>query len=344
LAEEAMHDYQVSGQYGFLPQHAILPPTAQWGFDYVEGAWDSDNESFSEANFSHILLTPGNFIQWQGPTENYPMENTSPAAATIEILNWCIQQEDSLKIHIYENWPDMGGYLSNGFPPTLDEWTNYNAYLNNDFHNWFLEYHDILTESIDNTCVKMIPTGPIISHLLNISPYNNIEITTLYEDDAPHGRPTIYFLASLISYMAMYEEKAPSNFQVESIIDPIIADNYNSVVDIIWNELNNFRFENGESRVFCTLPSTSDIAHLDLDSKIKISPNPIYNTISINSEIQSHSMNIYDLNGKTCLPNSILIDTADQELNISFLPSGLYYIIGKDEFNNILYRKKVIKI
>ncbi len=62
LADHTGHSYEVSGQFGFLPQHADLPPTAQWGFDNVTGAWDSDNEPFSEVGFDNIMVTPGNFM------------------------------------------------------------------------------------------------------------------------------------------------------------------------------------------------------------------------------------------------------------------------------------------
>jgi hypothetical protein len=68
LAEEANHDYAVSGKYGFLTQQRDTNNVfAQWAFDSVAAAWDSDNEVFNEANFTNILITPANFIQYQAP-------------------------------------------------------------------------------------------------------------------------------------------------------------------------------------------------------------------------------------------------------------------------------------
>jgi len=167
LAEEGGHNYAVSGQYGFLPQHRNLPPIAQWGFDIVDGAWESDYEPFAVADFTNIMITPGNFIQWQNPSENYPYESFSPIDATNEIFDWCQEQEDGLKFYIYENWPDMGSFLGNGFPPTNAEWSLYNEFLNSEFHNWFLEYHDEVIDAHPEVCVKMIPVGPVISNLLS---------------------------------------------------------------------------------------------------------------------------------------------------------------------------------
>ena len=72
LADEAGYAYAVSGQYGFLNTHVNnLPPVSQWWFDTVAGAWDSDNQLFSDVNFDNIIITPANFIQWQGPADNY---------------------------------------------------------------------------------------------------------------------------------------------------------------------------------------------------------------------------------------------------------------------------------
>ncbi len=338
LAEAAGNDIAVSGQYGFLPQHASLPPIAQWGFDFVDGAWESDYEPFSAANFNSILITPGNFIQWQGPSENYPSKTLSPVSATIEIFNWCLQQEASLNFYIYENWPDMAGFLGNGFPPTESEWESYNNYLNGDFHNWFLEYYKLIKEQYPDACVKMIPIGPIISKLLSKSPFDQIPIENLYEDDAPHGRATTYFLASLITYMAMYEEEAPANFQVEAIIDPVVANNYKAVCDFIWEELNIFKNEQGASEVFCEAPlvttSETDIIFED----IKVFPNPASINFQISGVEEVHQVELYRIDG-TLIFSTRYINV----ISIDDLERGVYILLGKNKDGSLLYQKKLVK-
>jgi hypothetical protein len=67
----------------------------------------------------------------------------------------------------------------------------------------------------------MIPVGPILAELMLETEVGNILVTNLYEDDAPHGTASLYFLASLISNMSIYEEQAPATFVVPPIIDPI---------------------------------------------------------------------------------------------------------------------------
>jgi hypothetical protein len=318
LAKEAGYNYAVGGQYGFLPQHANLPPVAQWGFDSVASAWDSDNYSFSQPNFDNVLITPGNFIQWQGPSVDYFGDTQSPLDYTSQIFDWTNAQEDSITLFIYENWPDMGAHLSQGFPPSQSEWTSYNIDLQGSFHDWFLEYHDSLIIAHPNNCVRMIPTGPVIGNLLMQSPFDQIPIDTLYEDDAPHGRPTIYFLAGLITYMAMYEEAAPSTYQVPSIIDPIIASNYQQVVDFIWSELQNFNTVMGDSRVFCE-EDYSSLGIID-DPELHVYPNPTKKTLSVASDHPIYSIELVDMKGK------VILQQRTSNLDLSSISSGVYQL------------------
>ncbi len=253
LAAAANYDYAVSGQYGFLPQHDNLPPFAQWGFERASGAWDSDTESFADANFNSILLTAGNFIQYQSvntPYDGDNQDNTTPLGATLTIFDWVEQQEPGTSIYIYENWPDMAGFLSNGVPASNIEFSNYNTYTLGEFHQWWLNYHEEVRTQRPDLNVKMIPVGPIISKLLTETNLSGIPFSELYEDDAPHGRPTIYFLASLVTYMAMYGEEAPLNFEVPGTVHTLVQANYGATVDFIWNELNAFNDIQGNSLVF----------------------------------------------------------------------------------------------
>lgn len=249
LATTSNFDYAVAGQYGFLQQHDDLPPISQWGFDSVESAWDSDIESFSDANFNTVLLTPANFIQYQASDVNYYNGNVSPVEATLTINDWVRDQEPGIIFYIYENWPDMAPYID-GELPTEAELAAYHAITQEEFHAWWIDYHDHLVAARPEDKIRMIPVGPIIGKILSETELINIPITELYEDDAPHGRPTIYFLAGLITYMAMYGLEAPSDYQIPNTVHELVSDHYEEVVDLVWEELNEFNFENGSSRVW----------------------------------------------------------------------------------------------
>ncbi len=278
LATEAGHTYAAAGQYGFLPQHANLPPFSQWGYDLVQPAWESDYEPFTAADFNNILITAGNFMQWQAPDQPYPYQGgITPISATQDIVNWIDQQEPTAKIYIYENWPDMAGYISNGvFPPTSSDLANYYNYVNADFHDWWIDYQDAMLLSHPNKNIRMIPVGPILANLLTSAPYNQIPVTEIYEDDAPHGRATLYFLASMITYSAIYEEPVPATFVVPNIVHPTIRNNYTSIATTIWNELLAFNDATGDTRVFCTTPpvnppvdtTSNELCQLDIGTNL----------------------------------------------------------------------------
>ena len=340
LSDAGGHNYAVAGQYGFLPQHANLPPSPQWGFDVVEGAWDADFEEFSDADFTSILLTPANFIQYQGSDINYEGMDISPVEATNTIFNWCNAQEPEMNYYIYENWPDMASFLGNSFPPTNSEWINYNDYLNGEFHNWFIDYHDFVTDANENICVKMIPVGPIISKILNQAPFNEIPITDLYEDDAPHGRPTIYFLGAMITYMAMYEEMTPADFEVDDIIHPIVRDNYESLTNIIWKALLDFDYEDGQSRVFCSEPISNSIEETKTVSEIEILPNPARDFLTIESKDFFETVELINISSG----QKLILKTNTKSINIRSLKSGVYIMKLLNHEGRYLKSKRFVKI
>ncbi|MEM9259303.1 MAG: hypothetical protein AAGA62_06615, partial [Bacteroidota bacterium] len=253
LSTAAGHTTATGGQYGFLPQHANVPPIAQWGYDIVPGVWESDTEAFSAADVNTILLTAGNFMQWQGPAEEYPGDpGITPINATETIFNWVNQQEDNVDYFIYENWPDMAPYLGSGMPPSPAEFANYNAYTLGDFHDWWLAYQDALLASLPELNPRMIPVGPTITKLLQdpTLSLDDIPLLELYEDDAPHGRASLYFLAALVTYPALFGEPSPAGFVPPIIVHPDIRAAYADINTFIWSELQAFTDAEGKSRVF----------------------------------------------------------------------------------------------
>ena len=246
LAEVSDTNYTANGQFGFLLQHANLPPQSQWGFNTVASSWDPmDNlsesqraESFAGANFTDIVITAANFIQYQSPDESFDgdnPQNKSPVTATLEIIDWLTTKEPGVDIYIYENWPDMASYGSH--PINRGAFERYNKYVIGDFHDWWLDYCDQLQTSRPSVGIKMIPVGPIIAGLVTETPLRDIDISELYEDDAPHGQPNIYFLASLITYMAITGNDELGIYQPPMSIHQLIRDNMTLVISYIQTKL-----------------------------------------------------------------------------------------------------------
>lgn len=251
LAQASGRDFASTGQWGFLPGHSNLPPTSAWGYSLVPPVWDSELEPFSAADFTSILITAGNFDQWQPSNLAYPgTGGISPLSATETIMDWVDQQEDSVKVYIYENWPDMAPFLGNNFPPTDEEFANYNSYTLGAFHDWWIEYQDFLLASRPNRYARMIPVGPIMARIFTDLIPNQIPYTDLYEDGDPHGKASIYFLAGLITYMAVFAELPSPSFSFPSSIHPVIQSNYQNIINLTWSELQAFDTPGGVSRVF----------------------------------------------------------------------------------------------
>ncbi|CAA6801613.1 MAG: Unknown protein [uncultured Sulfurovum sp.] len=243
LAQADGNTYAVDGQYGFMPTHAnTLPPESQWHFNDVPHVWDSESSiSFADAGFTTVMLTPANFIQWE-PVNGQPYawdgDTRTPVEVTLEVIDWIASQVPNADIIIYQNWPDMGSYAES-FPPTPIKFSEYNTYTQGAWLTWWDAYILALKTARPNINIRMIDVGTILSKVLTNTSANQILPSQLYEDNAPHGRPTLYFLSALITYMGMYANLAPQNFSIPNTINPIITNNYQSIVNYIWQELGN---------------------------------------------------------------------------------------------------------
>lgn len=339
LTKEAGNRFEVSGRYGFIPQHARGDIWSQWSFDSVPSAWNSFISPFSSVGFDNILITPANFIQWQKPSADYWNETRSVIDFTSDVFDSVLVRESAMDFYIYENWPDLGPRAA-AFPPTPKEWETYNDYLNGHFHDWFLEYHDSMVLRHPNHFVKMIPVGPVISKVLSTAPFNKIPIDSLYEDDAPHGRPSVYFLAALTTYMAINHEKAPLGYRPPNFIngyymvDKAIIDNYATVVDLIWKELKAFNFRNGDSRVFISKILT-EVEEMTTEPKWTVYPNPSNNWVKVESAIDVECIQLYSSKGE------LVIAGKQRQLDVTRVLPGLYVLEAKF-VNGSAFRRKLM--
>jgi hypothetical protein len=230
----------------------------------------------------------------------------------------------------------MAGFIAReSFPPSDTEFENYNNYTLGNFHNWWVDYQDFVQAERPNENVRMIPVGPILSKLLTDTSLSQIPILELYEDNAPHGEPTLYFLASLITYMAIYEEKAPSTYAIPNTVNALVQNNFQNTIDFIWDELLAFNYSNGSSRVFA-----NSVLHTNSETynNISISPNPTRGIITVANSNSSYTFDVFDAKGIKVKQKLELIN---HRINISNLPDGLYFFKIYNEENQVI--KKVIK-
>jgi hypothetical protein len=340
----AQHDnnyFAATGQYGFLRQHATNVTNSNWGYDSVPRPWDLQQEPFSDADFDNVFIAPANFIQDQAPNANYWLDTVSPLDASYQIVDWVQLQEPGTKMYVYESWPDMGQYAPTTFPPSATQFANYNTYTIGGFHQWFEEYHDSLEIKYPNQCVKMIPAGPAMSKILTMAPYNSIPLDSLYEDNAPHGRSSLYFLAGLVTYMSIYEKKAPANYQAPALVHSTFRNNYNQLVDSIWADLSSYTSLNG-SRVFCTnTPLNIDLvqdANEIANRNILVYPNPAHDIVNLDVDVQKVRVSLLSMTGEYIYNKKRLVQ---QHLDLSELSIGQYILIIHSE--NAVYPIRISK-
>lgn len=343
IADASSNNFTATGQYGFLTNHDDLPPGSQWGYDNVPTSWDDSMESFENSKINTILLTAANFIQYESPTAPHPLDATTTVVnSTNNIFNWVDQRCNDCTYYIYENWPEMD--LVNAFPTTPPTEAEVNEFHNttiNGFNDWWIEYQDEMINLNTDYDVKMIPVGPIIAKILSQFLNEDIPFEELYEDSAPHGRASIYFLAGAISYMAVYEEQLPANYTPDAIVHEMIRNNLSDIAQFIWTELNAFNFSNGESRVFQNELNTNS-AEIYVDaSSIEVLPNPTMGEVMVHGSVSNFEVDVLNSNGTIFQSHTANNDTI--QIDLSAVPSGLYFLRVRHKQLNQLNFRKIIK-
>jgi hypothetical protein len=272
LADEAGYIYEMAGQFGSIWDFANFNPITQWGVTGVTSSWDDSVDSFQNASLNNFMFTIFNFV--------YDVPSHDPYYNSPSVLSTCQNLIDSVDIYqptptiyIYENWPDMAPFTQEPFDPSMTEFANYNAVVLGDFHDWWLELQDSILISHPTKNVRMIPVGPMISELLTTSPFDTLDAIDLYSDNSPHGKSSIYFLAGLATYMAIYEVQAPNNYVVPQFIHQVFQDNYSFINNFFWTYLQGFNNSAGASRVFTNSSLPDDIDQDGINDSIDNCPN-----------------------------------------------------------------------
>ena len=347
ISQNSGKTFASTGQFGQLSNHVDnLPPNSNLGYDVVPVSWDDTQSTFENSNLNTVLITVANFIQYEAPSNPDPSDpmGRSIIENTETLFDWTNTEIPNMRYYIYGNWPEMD--LQNAYPPTLpfqseiDEFHDNTIGTSGNFNVWWSDYQDLIVTSRPQLNTRLIPVGMIISKILRDVIPNQIPFDELYEDSAPHGRANVYFLAGMITYMALYEENIPTSYIPSTIISPVIRNNLETIRDFAWLELNNFDFPSGDSRVFYNDPVLNVENHTKTNI-FNIIPNPVENTFKIQSESQlSNDITIYDLNGVRI--NTYRNVKSSDSIDIEHLASGLYFleIKNSDEIYNIKMMKK----
>ncbi|MGR3639215.1 calcium-binding protein [Alterinioella nitratireducens] len=239
LAEAGGQSFAASGVFGSGPEFAgNLPPEPNWSFAEVPQAWDSDRLAFRRAGFDTVILNIRNFIQDEAPDAPYAWDNPdgqSPLSTTLRIFDWTAFQAPGARFYIYEGWSDMS-LIADSFPPSDRQLRRYHDYNAGEYHDWFRRYVALVQAERPELDIRLIPTARVLSRLLTETPLADIPVTGIYEDDAPHGTPTLYFLAALVTYATLYDE-APPRIELPDTVHPLVATHYDAITALVQAEV-----------------------------------------------------------------------------------------------------------
>ncbi|KAB2539503.1 type I secretion protein [Salipiger aestuarii] len=238
MAEADGRRLALDGQWGFLRDFAGgLPPRPNWSFPGVASAWDPGRGAFGDAGFDAVLVTPANFIQYQAPDMAYEGDNPggeSPLGATLKVLDWMLGHTGGVPVWIYEGWAEMSSLVGR-FPPPDQALRRYQAFNAGDYHAWYLDLTEALRGARPDADVRLLPVASVLAGLLGDGGLlETLPAEALYVDADPHGTPTLYFLAAMVVYSALYETPPPAGYQPPDSLHPQVTSAYPQLAQAVW--------------------------------------------------------------------------------------------------------------
>lgn len=230
--------YGWNGQFGQLNYHN-LPPSPQLGSENSVDVFPSESTNFSNIDIDNLVIMAPNFVQ---ATNTVASEQLTHAQRVIDyLIDPSAGNKAGLPIYIYAHWPEASSANLNA-----SEFAAYHAVTTGVYHQWHVNYQNALMGLYPQVDFRMIPVGPIIADVLQNTDLqvSSLTFTDLYEDNSPHGRPNIYFLAGLITYQAMYGQMV-SNSYVPSTdtfggVSNTIANDFPALNAFVWQRLNHY--------------------------------------------------------------------------------------------------------
>ena len=230
--------YTCGWQFGFANSW-VTPPAAQ-GQEVVTSPHMSETSWTGGTQIEVVEFVPDNF---NGPFFDPNATNNLGFAYETRLLElidaWETNAPKASRVYaVYAGWPDMGRY---GDPATISagQITAYQTRALGGHQTWMELLVSRLQAARPSLAIRLHDVNRILMLVWRDTVVNRIPASTLFEDDAPHGRSSWYFLAAVVDYIELFGEKPPSGFVFDTAwnVDSTISSNYQTIVDFIWNAL-----------------------------------------------------------------------------------------------------------
>ncbi|SHH94665.1 DUF4214 domain-containing protein [Marivita hallyeonensis] len=236
MADLADNGYANSTQSGMMREHAISAAAPELQIDGVQDAWTPGvGQSFADAGFNQITISPVNFVQDLAPDEAYWIDpNTSPAHAALQVIEWTTQQAPGVTVNIFETWPELNQFATDGML-TTSEFDALKNYMAGEWHDWWVSLTEIIQSERSDLDVRLVSAGSQIARLLDTPSLGleQISASDLFVDEDAHGTATLYFLASLVHYITVFGELPLSSVELPDDIHPAVRSNLDGIMSFL---------------------------------------------------------------------------------------------------------------
>ena len=234
--------FAMDGQFGFLTDFAgTLPPAPGWSFRGVRGVWRPARRSFAEAGFDKVMIAPANFIQYQPPDAPYERPDAngaSPLSALLAVIDWVESQAPGTPVMLYEGWAEMAPFADE-VPTDPAYLSKYYLYNSGEYHEWYEALLRLAQAARPEADLRLVPVAKVLAQLLSDGPLASLPPTALYTDSAPHGTPTLYLLAAMISYASLFDAPPPEGLRLPESIEPALREHYPELAQQVWQAVAN---------------------------------------------------------------------------------------------------------
>lgn len=238
MAPSGGNIYTCGSMFGFA--NGWTTPPLAGGQEVVTSPYMSGTSWTGGNQIEVVEIVPDNF---EGPSVNPSTPNGLGFAYVPRLLQiidaWELNAPNADRVYaIHGGWPDMGPY---GDPNTLTvtQRNNYIAYALGPYQTWLELMVAQLRIARPTLNIQLYRINESTILAMRDTIVNTIPANTLFEDDAPHGRSTMYFLAAVANYIELFNEKPPANFVFNPAwgVSPVVTSNYQAIVDYIYSIL-----------------------------------------------------------------------------------------------------------
>ena len=205
------------------------------------------------ANITDMIIVTDNFSgppvytdTGTNPRVGGPVPMPNAADWVSEITNSIItpfeaNTDDTPAYWIYEGWADGGNIIAANGSASARKFAAWRERTTGGYGygQWFDNLASALQEDTPAAAsrIKVIPVARLMVSVMENTAASEMRSEDWFEDDAPHGRATLYLLASMIVYSTLYQEQAPMPDFRGAQIHEVFKSNYNSIAAHIFEEI-----------------------------------------------------------------------------------------------------------